>query len=181
MYMGRNASLYQLSPTSDHKLVISNFGAKFFICAIQNAFCISECDSITDIISRYILRLTALPPISTTFSGPSLVLTEVDMSVWCPPNLHIRLSFSDFNFRTLTVHLLWMYLALLLWAYGMTAVSSPRSSARLPYWDAWVARGRYYTSPPPRQCNPFANNQEGAVCPTFNWDQRKGFPRILES
>ena len=24
-------------------------------------------------------------------------------------------------------------------------VSSPRSTARLPYWDAWVARGRYYT------------------------------------
>ena len=78
---------------------------------------------------------------------------------------------SDFNFRTLTVHLLWMYLVLLLlWAYAMTAVSSPRSTARLPYWDAWVARGRYYTSPPPAgHCNPFANNQEGAVCPNTPW------------
>ena len=72
---------------------------------------------------------------------------------------------SDYNFRTLAVHLLlWMYLAvLLLWAYAMTAVSSPRSTARLPYWDAWVARGRYYTSPPPGHCNPFANHQGGAV------------------
>ena len=60
-------------------------------------------------------------------------------------------------------------------------VSSPRSTARLPYWEAWVARGRYYFTDPHPTYSTIATHSLITKKGLFAllWDQIKSLPRIL--
>ena len=123
---------------------------KFDICCVSCLFCgfvlICQVCSVSRRKRKIMTDQMSVPPADAWARGLTCIRRVEAVLPKCAHTVCAtactRLQLPAWSSLLLSVHSsldLWVYL--LLWAlYAVTAVRSPRSSARLPYWDAWVAR-----------------------------------------